>query len=166
MDAYWHAAIYLSVGQDYLYDNPLLKRSLTLTDVKPMPLGHWNTTAGQNFIYVHVNLLIKKYDLEMVPVSAPGHGARGPDLARGHVQRYLPQHQPGGGGTEKTVHRVLAPGGIPTHASPECPGSTDKGGEPGHSLSHAFGECSTILVSSSPASSAMARRKPVCWPSN
>jgi xylulose-5-phosphate/fructose-6-phosphate phosphoketolase len=76
MDAYWRAANYLSVGQIYLYDNPLLKRPLTLGDVKHMLLGHWGTTPGQNFIYMHLNRVIKKYDLDMIYVSGPGHGGR------------------------------------------------------------------------------------------
>ncbi len=97
MDAYWRAANYLSVGQIYLYDNPLLKRPLTLADVKHMLLGHWGTTPGQNFIYVHLNRVIKKYDLDMIYVLVPGTeaGRRGQDLSRGHLQRESIRHQSG-----------------------------------------------------------------------
>ena len=98
MDAYWRAANYLSVGQIYLYDNPLLKQPLALAHVKHMLLGHWGTTPGQNFIYVHLNRVIKKYDLDMIYVSGPGHG--GPavvsqHLSRRDLQRGLSGHQPG-----------------------------------------------------------------------
>ncbi|WP_373509477.1 hypothetical protein [Thiocapsa sp.] len=113
LDAYWRAANYLSVAQIYLYDNPLLKRPLALADVKHMLLGHWGTTPGQNFIYVHLNRIIKNADLDMIYISGPGHG--GPAVVGSF------------------------PGGIPSHASPECPGSIHEGGELGYSLSHAFG---------------------------
>ena len=97
MDAYWRAANYLAVGQIYLFDNPLLKRPLTLADVKHMLLGHWGTTPGQNFIYAHLNRVIKKYDLDMIYVSGPGHG--GPAVVGNtyleDLQRGLPGHQPG-----------------------------------------------------------------------
>ena len=98
IDAYWRAANYLSVGQIYLYDNPLLKRPLALADVKHMLLGHWGTTPGQNFIYAHLNRVIKKYDLDMIYVSGPGTrrpGSRGQHLSRGHLQRNLSEYQPG-----------------------------------------------------------------------
>jgi xylulose-5-phosphate/fructose-6-phosphate phosphoketolase len=97
MDAYWRAANYLSVGQIYLYDNPLLKRPLKLSDVKHMLLGHWGTTPGQNFIYVHLNRVIKKYDLDMIYVSGPGMGpgSRREYVSRGNLQRDLSGHQSG-----------------------------------------------------------------------
>jgi xylulose-5-phosphate/fructose-6-phosphate phosphoketolase len=113
MDAYWRAANYLSVGQIYLYDNPLLKRPLALADVKHMLLGHWGTTPGQNFIYVHLNRVIKKYDLDMIYVSGPG--------------------------LRKLFIQFSFPGGVPSHASPETPGSLHEGGELGYSLSHSYG---------------------------
>jgi xylulose-5-phosphate/fructose-6-phosphate phosphoketolase len=141
MNAYWRAANYLSVGQIYLYDNPLLKRPLTLADVKHMLLGHWGTTPGQNFIYVHLNRIIKKYDLDMIYVSGPGHG--GPAVVGNtylrHVQRDLSQHQPDQAGLRKLFIQFSFPGGIPSHASPETPGSIHEGGELGYSLSHSFG---------------------------
>ena len=98
MDAYWRAANYLSVGQIYLYDNPLLKRPLALADVKHMLLGHWGTTPGQNFIYVHLNRVIKKYDLDMIYVSGPGHGGPavvGNTYLEGTYSEIYPEHQPG-----------------------------------------------------------------------
>ena len=142
MDAYWRAANYLSVGQIYLYDNPLLKRPLTLADVKHMLLGHWGTTPGQNFIYVHFNRVIKKYDLDMIYVSGPGHG--GPAVVantylEGTYSEVYPNISQDEAGLQKLFLQFSFPGGIPSHASPECPGSIHEGGELGYSLSHAFG---------------------------
>src|SRR2546423_13511545 len=142
MDAYWRAANYLSVGQIYLYDNPLLKRSLILADVKHMLLGHWGTTPGQNFIYVHLNRVIKKYDLDMIYISGPGHG--GPAVVAntylgGTYSEIYPDISPDEAGLRKLFVQFSFPGGIPSHASPECPGSIHEGGELGYSLSHAFG---------------------------
>src|SRR5438105_4974567 len=142
MDAYWRAANYLSVGQIYLYDNPLLKRALTLADVKHMLLGHWGTTPGQNFIYVHLNRAIKKYDLDMIYISGPGHG--GPAVVantylEGTYSEIYPDISPDEAGLRKLFVQFSFPGGIPSHASPECPGSIHEGGELGYSLSHAFG---------------------------
>lgn len=142
MDAYWRAANYLSVGQIYLYDNPLLKRPLTLADVKHMLLGHWGTTPGQNFIYVHLNRVIKKYDLDMIYVSGPGHG--GPAVVsntylEGTYSEIYPNISQDEEGLRKLFIQFSFPGGIPSHASPECPGSIHEGGELGYSLSHAFG---------------------------
>jgi xylulose-5-phosphate/fructose-6-phosphate phosphoketolase len=142
MDAYWRAANYLSVGQIYLYDNPLLKRPLALTDVKHMLLGHWGTTPGQNFIYVHLNRVIKKYDLDMIYVSGPGHG--GPAVVantylEGTYSEVYPQISQDEAGLQKLFLQFSFPGGIPSHASPECPGSIHEGGELGYSLSHSFG---------------------------
>src|SRR5246127_1306475 len=142
MDAYWRAATYLSVGQIYLYDNPLLKRSLTLADVKHMLLGHWGTTPGQNFIYVHLNRVIKKYDLNMIYVSGPGHG--GPAVVantylEGTYSEIYPEISQDEAGLRKLFVQFSFPGGIPSHASPECPGSIHEGGELGYSLSHSFG---------------------------
>jgi len=142
IDAYWRAANYLSVGQIYLYDNPLLKRPLVLTDVKRMLLGHWGTTPGQNFIYVHLNRVIKKYDLDMIYVSGPGHG--GPAVVsntylEGTYSEIYPDISRDEAGLQKLFLQFSFPGGIPSHASPECPGSIHEGGELGYSLSHSFG---------------------------
>ena len=142
IDAYWRAANYLSVGQIYLYDNPLLRRPLALADVKRMLLGHWGTTPGQNFIYVHLNRVIKKYDLDMIYVSGPGHG--GPAVVantylEGTYSEIYPDISQDEAGLQKLFRQFSFPGGIPSHASPECPGSIHEGGELGYSLSHAFG---------------------------
>ncbi len=142
MNAYWRAANYLSVGQLYLRDNPLLKNPLKLTDVKSMLLGHWGTTPGQNFIYVHLNRMIKKYDLDMIYISGPGHG--GPALVgntylEGTYSEVYPNITQDEAGLKKLFTQFSFPGGIPSHVSPECPGSIHEGGELGYSLSHAFG---------------------------
>ena len=142
MDAYWRAANYLSVGQIYLYDNPLLRRPLRLEDVKHMLLGHWGTTPGQNFVYVHLNRVIQKYDLDMIYVSGPGHG--GPAVVantylEGTYSEVYPQIPQDEAGLQRLFRQFSFPGGIPSHASPECPGSIHEGGELGYSLSHAFG---------------------------
>ncbi len=142
MDAYWRAANYLSVGQIYLYDNPLLRRPLALTDVKHMLLGHWGTTPGQNFIYVHLNRVIKKYDLDMIYVSGPGHGGPavvGNTYLEGTYSEVYPNISRDEPGLRKLFLQFSFPGGIPSHASPECPGSIHEGGELGYSLSHSFG---------------------------
>ena len=142
VDAYWRAANYLSVGQIFLYDNPLLKRPLLLSDVKNMLLGHWGTTPGQNFIYVHLNRVIKQYDLDMIYVSGPGHG--GPAVVsntylEGTYSEVYPDISQDEAGMQKLFRQFSFPGGIPSHASPECPGSIHEGGELGYSLSHSFG---------------------------
>ncbi len=142
IDAYWRAANYLSVGQIYLYDNPLLKRPLTLADVKHMLLGHWGTTPGQNFIYAHLNRVIKKYDLNMIYVSGPGHGGPavvGNTYLEGTYSEIYPNISQDEAGLQKLFKQFSFPGGIPSHASPECPGSIHEGGELGYSLSHSFG---------------------------
>ncbi len=142
IDAYWRAANYLSVGQIYLFDNPLLKRPLVLADIKHMLLGHWGTTPGQNFIYVHLNRVINKYDLDMIYVSGPGHG--GPAVVantylEGTYSEIYPNISQDETGLQKLFKQFSFPGGIPSHASPECPGSIHEGGELGYSLSHSFG---------------------------
>jgi xylulose-5-phosphate/fructose-6-phosphate phosphoketolase len=142
MDAYWRAANYLSVGQIYLFDNPLLKRPLTLADVKHMLLGHWGTTPGQNFIYAHLNRVIIQYDLDMIYVSGPGHG--GPAVVantylEGTYSEIYPDISRDEAGLQKLFLQFSFPGGIPSHASPECPGSIHEGGELGYSLSQSFG---------------------------
>ncbi len=142
MDAYWRAANYLSVGQIYLYDNPLLKRPLTVNDVKHMLLGHWGTTPGQNFIYMHLNRIIKQYDLNMIYVSGPGHGGPavvGNTYLEGTYSEVYPNVSQDEAGLRKLFVQFSFPGGIPSHASPECPGSIHEGGELGYSLSHSFG---------------------------
>ena len=136
MDAYWRTANYLSVGQIYLYDNPLLKRPLTLADVKHMLLGHWGTTAGQNFIYTHLNRVIKKYDLDMIYVSGPGHGGPavvGNTYLEGTYSEIYPNISQDEAGLRKLFIQFSFPGGIPSHASAECPGSIHEGGELGWS---------------------------------
>jgi xylulose-5-phosphate/fructose-6-phosphate phosphoketolase len=142
MHAYWRAANYLSVGQIYLFDNPLLKRPLALTDIKPMLLGHWGTTPGQNFIYVHLNRIIKQQDVNMIYICGPGHG--GPAVVantylEGTYSEVYPRISKDEAGLQKLFLQFSFPGGIPSHASPECPGSIHEGGELGYSLSHAFG---------------------------
>lgn len=142
IDAYWRAANYLSVGQIYLYDNPLLRRPLEVTDIKHMLLGHWGTTPGQNFIYAHLNRVIKKYDLDMIYVSGPGHG--GPAVVantylEGTYSEIYPNISHDEDGLRKLFVQFSFPGGIPSHASPETPGSIHEGGELGYSLSHSFG---------------------------
>jgi xylulose-5-phosphate/fructose-6-phosphate phosphoketolase len=142
MDAYWRAANYLSVGQIYLRDNPLLARALAPADVKAMLLGHWGTTPGQNFIYTHLNRVIRKYDLDMIYISGPGHG--GPAVVantylEGTYSEIYPDISQDLAGLRRLFTQFSFPGGIPSHASPECPGSIHEGGELGYSLSHAFG---------------------------
>jgi xylulose-5-phosphate/fructose-6-phosphate phosphoketolase len=142
LDAYWRAANYLSVGQIFLWDNPLLKRPLTLADVKPMLLGHWGTTPGQNFIYAHLNRVIQAYDLDMIYVCGPGHGGPavvGNSYLEGTYSEVYPDIGRDEAGLKKLFRQFSFPGGIPSHASPECPGSIHEGGELGYSLSHAFG---------------------------
>jgi xylulose-5-phosphate/fructose-6-phosphate phosphoketolase len=142
IDAYWRAANYLCVGQLYLRDNPLLRRPLALADVKPMLLGHWGTTPGQNFIYAHLNRVIRKYDADMIYVSGPGHGGPavvGNTYLEGTYTEIYPEITRDEEGLRKLFAQFSFPGGIPSHASPECPGSIHEGGELGYSLSHSFG---------------------------
>jgi xylulose-5-phosphate/fructose-6-phosphate phosphoketolase len=142
LDAYWRAANYVSVGQIFLWDNPLLKLPLTLAHVKPMLLGHWGTTPGQNFIYVHLNRIIKAYDLDMLYICGPGHGGPavvGNTYLEGSYSEVYPHITRDEAGLKQLFTQFSFPGGIPSHASPECPGSIHEGGELGYSLSHAFG---------------------------
>ncbi len=142
MDAYWRAANYLSVGQIYLFDNPLLRRPLVISDIKHMLLGHWGTTPGQNFIYTHLNRVIGKYDLDMIYVSGPGHGGPavvGSTYLEGTYSEIYPKISQDEAGLRKLFLQFSFPGGIPSHASPETPGSIHEGGELGYSLSHSFG---------------------------
>ncbi len=142
MHAYWRAANYLSVGQIYLYDNPLLKAPLTLSHIKPRLLGHWGTTPGLNFIYVHLNRIIKEGDFNVLYVAGPGHG--GPGLVantylEGTYSEIYPNISQDEEGMKKLFRQFSFPGGIPSHAAPETPGSIHEGGELGYALSHAYG---------------------------
>ena len=142
MHAYWRAANFLSVGQIYLLDNPLLKEPLKRAHVKPRLLGHWGTTPGLNLLYVHLNRVIKKYDLNMIYVIGPGHG--GPSLvANAYLEGTYSEVYPGIGqdadGMKKLFKQFSFPGGIPSHVAPETPGSIHEGGELGYALSHAHG---------------------------
>ncbi len=142
INSYWRAANYLSVGQIYLYDNPLLREPLKLSHVKPIVVGHWGTTPGQNFIYVHLNRIIKEHDLNMIYVAGPGHG--GPALVgntylEGTYSEVYPNISQDEDGLKKLFKQFSFPGGISSHVSPETPGSIHEGGELGYSLSHSFG---------------------------
>ena len=142
IDAYWRAANYLSVGQIYLFDNPLLKAPLAKEHVKPRLLGHWGTTPGLNFIYVHLNRLIKKYDLDMIYITGPGHG--GPALVanaylEGTYSEVYPNVSQDEAGMKRLFTQFSFPGGIPSHVAPETPGSIHEGGELGYAMSHAYG---------------------------
>ncbi|HXV79900.1 MAG TPA: phosphoketolase family protein [Candidatus Binatia bacterium] len=142
MDAYWRAANYLSVGQIYLYDNPLLKKPLNKKHIKPRLLGHWGTTPGLNFIYVHLNRAIKAHDLDMIYVTGPGHG--GPGLVanaylEGTYSEVYPNISQDEEGMKKLFKQFSFPGGVPSHVAPETPGSIHEGGELGYALSHAYG---------------------------
>jgi len=142
MDAYWRAANYLSVGQIYLLDNPLLREPLRLEHVKPRLLGHWGTTPGLNFIYAHLNRVIRAGDLDMIYVAGPGHG--GPALVantwlEGTYSEVYPDVSRDEEGMRRLFRQFSFPGGIPSHVAPETPGSIHEGGELGYALSHAFG---------------------------
>ncbi|MGZ8529512.1 MAG: phosphoketolase family protein [Candidatus Binatia bacterium] len=142
MNAYWRAANYLSVGQIYLYDNPLLKQPLKLAHIKPRLLGHWGTTPGLNFIYVHLNRVIKEHGLNVIYITGPGHG--GPGLVanaylEGTYSEVYPNIAQDEDGMQRLFKQFSFPGGIPSHVAPETPGSIHEGGELGYSLSHAFG---------------------------
>ncbi len=142
IDAYWRAANYLSVGQIYLLDNPLLREPLSINHVKPRLLGHWGTTPGLNFIYAHLNRIIKHYDLNMIYVAGPGHG--GPGLVantylEGTYSEVYPNLPQNALGMQRLFRQFSFPGGVPSHVAPETPGSIHEGGELGYSLSHAYG---------------------------
>ncbi|MEO8481675.1 MAG: phosphoketolase family protein [Acidobacteriota bacterium] len=142
LDAYWRAANYLSVGQIYLLANPLLREPLQPSHIKPRLLGHWGTTPGQNFVYAHLNRIIKEYDLEMFYISGPGHG--GPAVVsnvymEGTYTEIYPHVTQDLAGLTHLFRQFSFPGGIPSHVAPETPGSIHEGGELGYSLSHAFG---------------------------
>lgn len=142
IDAYWRAANYLSVGQIYLCDNPLLREPLKLEHIKKMLLGHWGTTPGQNFIYTHLNRVIKAHDLNMIYISGPGHGGPavvGSTYLEGTYSEVYPTISQDEVGLKRLFTQFSYPGGISSHASPQTPGSIHEGGELGYSLSHAFG---------------------------
>lgn len=152
MDAYWRAANYLSVGQIYLLSNPLLREPLTPDHIKPRLLGHWGTTPGLNFLYTHLNRVIKRDNLDAIFIAGPGHG--GPGLVantylEGTYSEFYPDISPDTEGMAKLFRQFSFPGGIPSHAAPETPGSIHEGGELGYSLSHAYGAAfdnPTLLV--------------------
>jgi xylulose-5-phosphate/fructose-6-phosphate phosphoketolase len=142
MDAYWRAANYISIGQIYLLDNPLLKNPLEIKHIKSRLLGHFGTTPGLNFLYVHLNRIINKYDLNMFLVTGPGHGA--PALIantylEGSYTELYPNILQNEEGLKALFRQFSFPGGIPSHASPQTPGSIHEGGELGYSLMHAYG---------------------------
>jgi xylulose-5-phosphate/fructose-6-phosphate phosphoketolase len=142
IDAYWRAANYLSVGQIYLYANPLLAEPLRLEHIKPRLLGHWGTTPGLNFIYAHCNRVIKKYGLDMIYICGPGHG--GPGMVantylEGTYSEFYPNISQDAEGMQRLFKQFSFPGGIPSHAAPETPGSIHEGGELGYALVHAYG---------------------------
>ncbi|MFD1122980.1 phosphoketolase [Methylophilus flavus] len=142
IDKYWRAANYLSVGQIYLYENPLLRRCLEASDVKPRLLGHWGTTPGLNFVYAHLNRVIKHHDLNMIFVTGPGHG--GPAVVantylEGTYSKVYPEIPQNEQGIQKLFKQFSFPGGIPSHASAQTPGSINEGGELGYALFHAYG---------------------------
>ncbi len=142
MHAYWRAANYLSVGQIYLYENPLLREALKIGHIKPRLLGHWGTTPGLNFIYVHFNRLIKKHALNVIYITGPGHG--GPGLVantylEGTYSVFYPHIPMSADGMKRLFKQFSFPGGIPSHVAPETPGSIHEGGELGYSIAHAYG---------------------------
>jgi xylulose-5-phosphate/fructose-6-phosphate phosphoketolase len=142
IDAWWRAANYLSVGQIYLLDNPLLKEPLELRHIKPRLLGHWGTTPGLNFVYAHLNRAIKARDLDMIYVCGPGHGGAGIvantwlEGTYSEIYPHIPQNE---AGMRRLFKQFSFPGGIPSHVAPEMPGSIHEGGELGYALSHAYG---------------------------
>lgn len=142
INAYWRAANYLSVGQIYLLDNPLVKQPLALKHIKPRLLGHWGTTPGLNFIYVHLNRVIKSQDLNVIYLAGPGHG--GPAMVantylEGTYSEVYPNISQDTDGMKRLFKQFSFPGGIPSHVAPETPGSIHEGGELGYVLTHAFG---------------------------
>ena len=142
IDRYWRAANYLSVGQIYLLENPLLREPLAAEHIKPRLLGHWGTTPGLNFLYAHLNRIIKQQDVNMIYICGPGHG--GPGMVantylEGTYSEIYPDISEDADGIRKLFRQFSFPGGIPSHAAPETPGSIHEGGELGYSLVHAYG---------------------------
>ncbi|MBO7515767.1 MAG: phosphoketolase family protein [Lachnospiraceae bacterium] len=142
MDAYWRATNYLSAGQLYLLDNPLLRKPLTLNSIKKKIVGHWGTVPGQNFVYVHLNRVIKRYDLDLILLSGPGHGGNffiANSYLEGSYSEIYPDISEDEAGMAKMFKRFSFPGGMPSHCAPETPGSINEGGELGYGIAHAFG---------------------------
>ena len=142
IDGYFRATNYLSVGQLYLLDNPLLKRPLEISDIKNKIVGHWGTAPGQNFIYTHLNRIIKKYDLDMIYISGPGHGGEAMianNYLDGTYTKFYPEITEDENGMKKLFKQFSFPFGVSSHVAPETPGSIHEGGELGYSLSHAAG---------------------------
>ncbi|MCR5108605.1 MAG: phosphoketolase family protein [Lachnospiraceae bacterium] len=142
MNAYWRAANYLSAGQLYLLDNPLMRRPLKLSDVKKKIVGHWGTVPGQNFVFVHLNRVIKRYDLDLILLSGPGHGGNfyiANDWLDGSYSEIYPNISEDESGMQKMFKQFSFPGGMPSHCAPETPGSINEGGELGYSIAHGFG---------------------------
>ena len=142
MNRYWRAANYLSACQLYLLDNPLLEKPLSEDDIKKKIVGHWGTVPGQNFIYTHLNRVIKEFDLDMIYISGPGHGGNAmvaQDWLDGSYQEVYPNITRDREGMQRLFKQFSFPGGIPSHVAPETPGSINEGGELGYSLAHAFG---------------------------
>ena len=142
MDAYWRATNYLGAAQLYLLDNPLLREPLTMDHVKKKIVGHWGTVPGQNFVYVHLNRVIKKYDQDMILISGPGHGGNffvGNTYLEGTYSEVYPNIGEDMDGLQKLCKQFSFPGGISSHVAPETPGSINEGGELGYSLAHSFG---------------------------
>src|SRR5256885_1267693 len=142
LNRYWRAANYISVGQIYLLDNPLLERPVRLEDIKPRLLGDWGTTPGLNFIYAHASRVIKKRDLDAIYIMGPGHG--GPaGVANAYLEGTYTERYPNVSRDETGIRNLFRqfsfPGGIPSHNAPETPGSIHEGGEPGYALVHAYG---------------------------
>ena len=141
-DAYWRACCYLMLGMLYLRENPLLREPLKVEHIKHRLLGHWGSSSGQSFVWVHLNRVIKKYDLNMIYVSGPGHGAPGvlaPVYLEGTYSEIYPDKSEDSEGMKKFFKQFSFPGGIGSHCTPETPGSIHEGGELGYSLSHAYG---------------------------
>jgi hypothetical protein len=164
IDAYWRAANYLSVGQIYLYDNPLLKKPLTLAHIKPRLLGHWGTTPGLNFVYVHLNRAIKAHDLSVIYIAGPGHGGPGM-VANAYLEQTYSEAYPHVSQDEEGMKRLFTqfsfPGGIPSHVAPETPVRFTRAGNWATRCRTPSARRSTTPTSSSRASSAMAKRKPL-----
>ena len=142
INAYFRASNYLAASELYLKDNPLLKRPLTMDDIKSKLVGHWGTTPGQNFCYAHLNRIIKKYDLDMIYISGPGHGggaAYSNVYLEGTYSKVYPNITYDEEGLKKLFKRFSFPGGTSSHVAPEIPGSINEGGELGYSLAHAYG---------------------------
>ena len=142
INRYWNAANYLSAGQLYLLDNPLLRQPLKREHIKSKIVGHWGTVPGQNFIYAHLNRVINKYDLDMIYLSGPGHGGNfmvANTYLEGSYSEIYPNVSQDIDGMKKLFKQFSFPGGISSHVAPETPGSINEGGELGYSLSHAFG---------------------------